>query len=129
MRFEARPAPLPAVVLLYTRAGDSTAGNESALRKGLEKAGHKVTVLSAGESFVQASGSRPYDVVIADLATIDTITGSISSAAKPGFVPVVGSSVSTESALGDRYPWWVREGAGLGKYLHAINKVMELRAK
>ncbi|MEO7742608.1 MAG: hypothetical protein ABIR98_06715 [Usitatibacter sp.] len=127
MRYEAH-APLPAVVLLYTSAGSSTADNEGALRKGLEKAGHKVTVMSAGESFVQASGARPYDVVIADLAAIDAITQSISSAtAKPSFVPVIGSSVGSD--LRDRYPWWVREGASLGKYLAAINKVMEIRAK
>lgn len=130
MRYNAYAAPLPAAVLLYTGAGNATASNETELRKGLEKAGHKVTVVSAGESFVQASGARPYDVVIADLGAIDAITKSMGGAtAKPSFVPVVGSSVSTESELRDRYPWWVREGAGLGKYLNAINKVMEIRAK
>ena len=124
MRYGPHAAPVPAAVLLYTRAGS----DEASLRKGLEKAGHKVTVMSAGESFVQSSGARPYDVVIGDLAAIDAATKSIGDAtAKPTFVPVVSSS--TESELGDRYSWWVREGASLSKYLNAINKIMQIRAK
>ena len=130
MRYNAYAAPRPAVVLLYAGAGGATPGDESRLRKGLEKAGHKVTVASAGESFVQASGARTYDVVIADLAAIDAITESIGRAtAKPNIVPVVGRGVSTESELRDRYGWCLRQGASLGQYLKAINKVMEIRAK
>lgn len=120
-RYDNYSAPYPAVVLL------ATSGNEKSLRRGLEKAGHKVTVMGAGESLPQASGAPPYDVVIADLAAIDGIAASIGGAASPALVPVVGSSSPAEP--GDRYRWWVREGATLGKYLHAINKVMEVRAK
>ena len=124
MRYDTYTAPRPAVVLLYARGGS----HESSLRKGLEKAGHKVTVVSAGDSFAQDARTRPYDVVIADLEAIDAVKESVGTAVvKPTFVPVVGSS--SESELRDRYASWVREGASLGKYLNAINKVMEIRAK
>jgi hypothetical protein len=127
-RYDNYAAPFPAVVLFYSRPGGATAGNEKALRRGLEKAGHKVTVMSAGESLPQASAAQPYDVVIADLAAIDGIAESIhGAAAKPAFVAVVGSS--SQSDPGDRYRWWVREGATLGRYLNAINKAMEVRAR
>ena len=128
MRYDQHAAPRPAAVLIYARAGGATAGNENALRKGLEKAGHQVTIKSAGESFATDAGARPYDVVIADLAAIRPLAESVESAMpKPTFVPVVGSSAEGEAR--DRYQWWVREGASLGKFLQAIDKVMEFRAK
>lgn len=127
-RYDNYSAPYPAVVLLHSRPGGATAGSEKALSRGLERAGHKVTVMSAGESLPPAAGARPYDVVIADLAAIDGVAQSLgAAAAKPAFVPVLASSDPGEP--GDRYRAWVREGASLGKYLHAINKVMEIRAK
>jgi hypothetical protein len=123
-RYDSYAAARPAAVLLYARSS----GNEVALRKGLEKAGHKVTVKSAGESVAPDAGARPYDVVIADLAAIRPLAESVEGAApKPTFVPVVGSGA--ESDVRDRYPMWVKEGASLGKYLQAIEKVMEVRMK
>lgn len=128
MRYDSYVAPRPAAVLLYARADGQGTGKEIALRKGLEKAGHTVTMKTAGDSLVPEAGARPYDVVIADLAAINPLAESIGSAAhRPTFVPVVASSA--EGELRDRYPWWVREGASLAKYLHAIDKVMEIRSK
>ena len=127
-RYGSYAAPRPAAVLIYARAEGAATGNENALRKGLEKAGHKVTLKSAGESLVQEAGARPYDVVIADLAAIRPLAESVEGATpKPTFVPVVGSNA--DSDLRDRYQWWVREGASLGRFLQAIDKVMESRAK
>ena len=128
MRYDSYVAPHPAAVLLYVRAGGENTGREAALRKGLEKAGHTVTVKNAGESLAPDAGARPYDVVIADLATIRPLAESAGGAPpKPTFVPVVASSA--EGELRDRYPWWVKEGSNLAKYLHAIDKVMEIRSK
>ena len=128
MRYASYVAPRPAAVVIYARGGGATTGNEIALRKGLEKAGHKVTMKSAGESLAPDAGAHPYDVVIADLAAIRPLAESVDSAApKPTFVPVVGSGA--EGDLRDRYQWWVREGASLGKFLQAIDKVMEFRAR
>ena len=127
-RYGSYVAPRPAAVLIYARADAATTGNANALRKGLEKAGHKVTMKSAGDSLAPDAGTRPYDVVIADLASIRPLDESGDGAApKPTFVPVVGSGA--EGELRDRYQWWVREGASLGKFLQAIDKVMEFRAK
>ena len=128
MRYDSHSAPRPAAVVIYARAGSLTMSKENALRKGLEKAGHEVTIKSAGESLAADAGARPYDVVIADLAAIRPLAESVQGAApKPTFVPVVGSNAEAEAR--DRYQWWVRENASLGKFLQAIDKVMEVRAK
>ena len=123
VRYASYTAPRPAAVLIY-----ASGGSENALRKGLEKAGHKVTLKSAGESPVPDAGARPYDVVIADLGAIRPLAESVEGAApKPTFVPVVGSGA--EGDVRDRYQWWVKEGASLGRFLQAIDKVMEFRAR
>ena len=59
MRYDSYIAPHPAAVLLYTRGGGESTGKEAALRKGLEKAGHTVTVRNVGESLVPDAGARP----------------------------------------------------------------------
>ena len=130
MRYNSYAAPRQATVLIYSDARGAVAGNATELRKGLEKAGHKVTVVSNSEGLSTAAGTRPFDVVIADLAEIDALTESMAGApAKPDFVPVVARSAGTDRALRERFAWCVREGAGIGQYLKAINKVMELRVK
>ena len=127
-RYNSYVAPRPAAVLIYASSGGATASGENALRKGLEKAGHKVTMKSAGESLAPDAGARPYDVVIAELAAIRPLAESVQGAApKPTFVPVVGSGA--EGDVRDRYQWWVREGASLGRFLQAIDKAMEFRAR
>lgn len=128
MRYDSYVAPRPAAVLIYARGGGANTGKEDALRKGLEKAGHKVTVKSAGEGLVPDAGARPYDVVIADMGAILPLAESVERVApKPTFVPVVGSGA--EGDVRERYQWWVREGANLGKFLQAIDKAMEFRTK
>lgn len=125
VRYDSHAAARPAAVVIYARA---TTGNEDALRKGLEKAGHQVTIKRAGESLGTDAGTRPYDVVIADLAAMRPLAESVEGAMpKPTFLPVVGNNAEGDAR--DRYQWWVREGASLGKFLQAIDKVMEFRAR
>jgi hypothetical protein len=128
MRYDSHAAPRPAVVLIYARAGGATANNENALRRGLEKAGHQVTIKSVGEGLATDAGAPPYDVVIADLPAIRLLAESGEGAMpKPAFVPVVAGNAEGEAR--DRYRYWVKEGASLGKFLQAIDKVMEVRAR
>jgi hypothetical protein len=128
MRYDSHAAPRPAAVLIYSRAGGAATSNENALRKGLEKAGHQVTIRSAGEGLATDAGTPPYDVVIADLPAIRLLAESGEGAMpKPTFVPVVASNAEGEAR--DRYRYWVKEGASLGKILQAIDKVMEFRAR
>ena len=127
MRYDSYVAPRPAAVLIYARAGGAATGNEDKLRKALEKAGHKVTLKSPGDSLVPDAGARPYDVVIADLGAIRLAESAEGAVPKPAFLPVVGSGA--ESDVRDRYQWWLKEGASLGKVLQAIDKAMEFRAR
>ena len=130
MRYNSYAAPRPATVLIYADAAAVAAGTEAELRKGLEKAGHKVTVVADAQGLSTIGGARPFDVVIADLAAIDALTESLGGEAEsPRFVPVVARNDKTERALRERFAWCVREGAGVGQYLKAINKVMEARLK
>ena len=72
--------------------------------------------------------ARPYDVVFAELAAIRPLAESVDGAApKPTFVPVVAGGA--EGDVRDRYQWWVKEGASLGRFLQAIDRAMEFRAR
>ena len=62
LRYQGYLAPRPATVLVY----DDNAGDHKALYTGLQKAGHKVTVVGTADAMSQALQARRYDVVIAD---------------------------------------------------------------
>src|SRR4051812_6793450 len=62
LRYQGYLAPHPATVLVY----DAAASDHEALYAGLQKAGHKVTVVGSADAMSQALHERRYDVVIAD---------------------------------------------------------------
>ena len=62
LRYQGYLAPHPATVLVY----DDGASDRKALYAGLQKAGHKVTVVGTADAMSQALRAGHYDVVIAD---------------------------------------------------------------
>jgi len=124
LRYQGYLAPHPATVLVY----DETAGDHKALYAGLQKAGHKVTVVGTAEAMSQALQAGRYDVVIADFddaAALQSRTTGMS--ARPGVLPVVARNRRNAPEVSNRFKLFLLDGASLGQYLKGINQLLSLR--
>jgi hypothetical protein len=120
-------APRPAAVLVYA-SPDSPASDASRekLYAGLQKAGHSVTVVRDAEAMNRAIGARRYDVVISPLSTVDVVTAADATQA-PAVLPVVARAARNSPEVKNRFDLFLIDGASLGQYLKAINKVVVAR--
>lgn len=123
MRYQAYLAPRPATVLVYADAGSSI--DQIKLYKGLEQAGHRVTVVTDGKALAEAMAAKRYDVVIANFAQVGAVesTGA-AAAAKPLLLPVVARSARNAPELRSRFNLFLVDGASLGQYLKVINQAV-----
>jgi hypothetical protein len=124
--YQAYLAPRPAAVLVYAEAGQPAA-RDDALYAGLQKAGHTVTVVRDLNSLQEAMRQHRYDVVISTLDAVGDITSAESSQA-PTVLPVVARSVRNSPSVRNRFDLFLLDGASLGQYLRAINKVVTRNA-
>ena len=126
LRYQGYLAPRPATVLVYD---DATPGAQrKALYAGLQKAGHRVTVVTDTDALTQALGEKRYDVIIASFADVDSVAARAAGAsAQPQVLPVVERNARNEPAL-RRFPLYLLDGASLGQYLKVINQALSLHA-
>lgn len=125
LRYQGYLAPRPATVLIYDTER-APADDRIAVYRGLVQAGHRLTVAHDADELSQAMQARRYDVVIAGLDTLGTVTGATSSAASaPKLLPVVDRSQRNTPGLRERFAAVVLEGASLGQYLKHINRLMK----
>lgn len=126
MRYQGYLAPRPATVLVYDDAGSSAdAADRAKLYKGLEMAGHRVTVVEDASAFSTAVAGKRYDVVIADLSDVDQLSadaGLVASQAR--LLPVVDRKSRNAPDLRTRFGLVLVEGASLGQYLKVINQAL-----
>lgn len=126
MRYQGYLAPRPATVLVYDDAGGGTDSAERAkLYKGLEMAGHRVTVVQDADAFSKAVADKRYDVVIADLSDVDQLSsdaGLLASQAR--LLPVVNRKARNAPELRSKFSLMLVDGASLGQYLKAINQAL-----
>jgi hypothetical protein len=120
--YQAYLAPRPAAVLVYAESGDG-ATRDDALYAGLQKAGHNVTVVRDAQSLRDAMREHHYDVVISSLDTVDAVT-SAESERPPTVLPVVARAVRNSPEVKNRFDLFLLDGASLGQYLRAINKLV-----
>jgi len=125
LRYQGYLAPHPAKVLVY----DETAGDRRALYTGLQKAGHKVTVVGTSDAMSQALQAGRYDVVIADFDAAAALQSRASGAAKPGLLPVVARNRRNAPDVSSRFKLFLLDGASLGQYLKGINQLLSMRVK
>lgn len=123
LRYQGYLAPRPATVLVY----DDGAADRKALYAGLQKAGHKVTVVGNADALSQALGARRFDVVIADFADATVVESSAGTSAKPRLLPVVERSRRNAPEVRSRFNLFVLDGASLGQYLKLINQLVQVR--
>lgn len=117
--YQAYVAPRPAAVLVYSEPG----ARENALYSGLKKAGHSVTVVRDTATLQQAMRERRYDVVIAGMDGIDAVT-AVEGQQAPAVLPVVARAIRNSPEVKNRFDLFLIDGASLGQYLRAINKLV-----
>lgn len=121
LRYQGYLAQRPATVLVY----DDGAAARKALYAGLQKAGHKVTVVGNAKALSQALGTRRFDVVIADFADATVVESSASTMVKPRLLPVVVRSRRNAPEVRNRFKLFLLDGASLGQYLKSIDQVVK----
>ena len=115
LRYHAFITRHPAEILLYAGSHHSDAERRQ-FHDNLEKAGHKVTVLTDP------------DVIIASAADMDVISAQITKASRdPTLIPVLRRDASDESEMRARFPRLVTEDADLNQFLKLIEQSMKAR--
>jgi len=128
MRYHAFITRQPADILIYRPEATDAASTEKQLYAGLQKAGHKVTVVTRVSSLTQALASKQFDVVIAGVRDMDTVTAELGkSSREPALVAVLDPGMDKDRGVHERFPRSVREGDGLNQYLKSIEKTMQTR--
>ena len=123
LRYQGYLAPHPATVLVY----DDAASAHKALYAGLQKAGHKVTVVGSAGAMAQALQVGRYDVVIADFDDAAALQSRTSNLAKPGVLPVVARNRRNAPEVNSQFKLFLLDGASLGQYLKGINQLLSMR--
>lgn len=127
LRYQNYLAPRPATVLVYD---DGTKEPQrKALYAGLQKAGHRVTVVNDADALSRALDEKRYDVIIASFADVDAVaTRAAATSAQPRVLPVVQRTARNEPSL-RRFPLYLLDGASLGQYLKVINQALSVRVQ
>ena len=123
LAYQAYRAPRPAAVLVLAEASDADEAKQEKLYAGLKKAGHTVTVVRDAQSLREAMQGHVYQVVIAPLAGIDAVTATEGEQV-PTLLPVIERALRNTPAVRNRFELFLLDGASLGQYLAAINKVV-----
>ncbi len=124
LRYQGYLAPHPATVLVY----DDGTTDRKALYAGLQKAGHKVTVVGTADAMSQALRVRGFDVVIANLDQAAAMQSRVAATSvKTKLLPVVARNRRDAPELHSRFKLFLLDGASLGQYLKVINQSLALR--
>ena len=126
-------APRPATVLVYANPDPTVSDTDRhALYAGLERAGHKLTVVTDANALASALREKHYDVVIAAFDAVDTVATATADAGdvagKPVVLPVVARSDRNSPTVRSRFGSYLVDGASLGQYLQMISKSLPANA-
>ncbi|MEO8803437.1 MAG: hypothetical protein ABI304_03795 [Rudaea sp.] len=127
MRYHAFISRQPANILVYRPDTTDSSVDQKRIFAGLEKAGHKVTVVRTNQALARALADRQYDVIIAgarDMSAISALLGKEQH--EPALLAVLTSGPADES-LRQRYPDNLRDSDGLNQYLKTIEHTMQTR--
>ena len=124
MRYHGSAARRPADILVYrpdAAAGDSTAQ----IYAGLQRAGHRLTVVAQEPAAIDALTSRHFDLIIASPSDIDALKAHLnSSTPAPALLALIDDADKSDEA---RFPQYVRQGDGVDKYLKSIDRSIRQR--
>lgn len=125
--FQGYLAPRPATVLIYSNPDPTaTDSDRRALYAGLQKAGHKLTVVTDATGLTTALREKHYDVVITAFDAVDAVATATAdagdTAGKPALLPVVTRTDRNSPQVRSRFGAFLVDGASLGQYLKMISK-------
>lgn len=123
LRYQGYLAPHPASVLVL----DTGTVNHQSLYAGLREAGHSVTVVASPDALASSMGSRRFDVVIAAINDAAAVARSAGATERPRLLPVIARNQRNAPEVLGRFKLFVIDGASLGQYLKAIDKLLALR--
>ena len=128
-----RNAPHRGAILLYANPGSSiSAAMEGAeLKKGLERAGHRVRTVTERADLKAAVGSGSYDLVLADLRAVTEVEGDVKGApSAPTIIPTLyDPSESDLAAAHSELHCVVNSKGSKSDYLSVVNDALTQRAK
>jgi hypothetical protein len=126
-------APHRGSILLYAAPGSSVAAaiEGGDLKKGLERAGHRVRTVSANADLKSAISSGTYDIVLTDIKAVDEVESEARGApAGPAVIPTLFDPTPTElAAARSQIPCVVKSKGDKTDYLSVVNEVLTQRAK
>lgn len=128
-----RNAPHRGAILLYANPGGavSAALTGADLKKGLERAGHRIRTVTTRADLRTAIGSGSYDLVLADLKAVSEVEGDVRGAASsPTIIPTLfdPSAADLEAARADLH-CVVNSKGSKSDYLSVVNDALTQRAK
>jgi hypothetical protein len=88
---------------------------------GLQRAGHRVTLVGDAAELQRALAARRYDVVIAGIDDADALAPAIAANQATRLIPVVPRTARHDPRLRAQYAAFLLDRASLGQYLRAIN--------
>ncbi len=119
LRYGGYLAPQPAAVLVYEPDGNASQ-QRVALYRGLAGAGHRVTIVSDPSRLGEALAARRYDVVVVDHMHAHALEASTASPLRRLVVVAHRPARATQPGR-----MQVRESAGLGNWLGALNRLLK----
>lgn len=124
LRYQGYLAPHPAEVLVYDTSR-SPPRERAVVYRGLVRAGHRLTIAHDETELASALASQRYDVVIASLPETARMatTASVAEAA-PKWLQVGSHALPATGTADSRADAFVAEGAGIGRYLRLIDRLV-----
>jgi len=126
LRYHAFITRHPAEILMYAATASKSASSDDQFHHNLEKAGHKVTVVTGPDALAQSLASHHYDVIITYAADLPTINAQLAHAPKePSLIPVFQNG--GDEGIRKQYPLALNDDANLTQFLKTIEQTMKSR--
>ncbi|MGH8121471.1 MAG: hypothetical protein ACREPT_01725 [Rudaea sp.] len=128
MRYHAFITRQPAEILIYRSLAPDPDASRKELYSGLQRAGHKVTIVTDSGTLAQALTTKKYDVIIAGTRDMQTVEAQLDkSQHAPALLAVLGPDAVKDASIRQHFPHNLREDDGLNQYLKSIEQTMQTR--
>jgi hypothetical protein len=127
LRYRAFITHHPANILVYGGpSAQQRVSHDNKFHDNLERAGHKVTMISDEAALKEALANHSYDVIITYAGDIDVVTSQLTKVQRePVLIPVIDRNAKDERAMRERFPQLVNEDANLNQFLKVIEQSMK----